>query len=84
MHVGLLSGQVFSPFGEHRVAGSHGGGGITSGINVLGGSPTSTMAWAVGIGGVWWDLRLASLLTHLFISLFSCFSATNFVVNEGA
>jgi len=30
MHVGLLSGQVFSPFGEDWLAGSHGGGGITS------------------------------------------------------
>jgi len=31
MRVGLLSGQVFSPFGEHWLAVSHGGGGITSG-----------------------------------------------------
>ena len=30
MRVGLLSGQVFSPFGEHWLAGSHVGGGITS------------------------------------------------------
>ena len=29
MHVGLLSGQVFSPFGEDWLAGSHGGGGIS-------------------------------------------------------
>ena len=28
MLVGLLSGQVFSPFGEDWLAGSHGGGGI--------------------------------------------------------
>jgi len=28
--VSLLSGQVFSPFGEDWFAGSHGGGGITS------------------------------------------------------
>ena len=37
MHVGLLSGrsgQVFSPFGEHWLAGSHGGGGISSGMTV--------------------------------------------------
>ena len=33
MRVGLLSGQVFSPFGELWLAGSHGGGGITSGIS---------------------------------------------------
>jgi len=38
------------------------------------------MAWAFGIGGAgvakaaWWDLRLASLLMHLFLflSLFFC------------
>jgi len=29
MHVGLLSGRVFSPFGEHWLKGSHGGGGIS-------------------------------------------------------
>ena len=28
-HVGLLSGQVFSPFSEHWLAGSHVGGGIS-------------------------------------------------------
>jgi len=28
-HVGLLSGQVFSPFGEHWLAGSHRGGSIS-------------------------------------------------------
>jgi len=33
MRVGLLSGQVFSPFGEDWPAGSHGGG-ITSQMNV--------------------------------------------------
>ena len=30
MRVGLLSGQVFSPFGEDWLVGSHGGSGITS------------------------------------------------------
>ena len=34
MHVGLLSGQVFSPFGELWLSESHGGGGITSGMNI--------------------------------------------------
>ena len=34
MRVGLLSRQVFSPFGEDWLAGSHGGGGITSQMNV--------------------------------------------------
>jgi len=29
MRVGLLSGQVFSPFCEHWLTGSHGGGGIS-------------------------------------------------------
>jgi len=33
VHVGLLSGQVFSPFGEDWLAGSHGGG-ISSGMNI--------------------------------------------------
>jgi len=33
MRVGLLSGQVFSPFGEDWLAGSHGGG-IASSMNV--------------------------------------------------
>ena len=33
MRVGLLSGQVFSTFGEDWLAGSHGGGGITSGMS---------------------------------------------------
>ena len=29
MRVGLLSGHVFSPFGERWLAGNHGGGGIS-------------------------------------------------------
>jgi len=33
--VGLLSEQVFSAFGEHWLAGSHGGDGITSRVNPL-------------------------------------------------
>jgi len=37
MRVGLLSGQVFSPFGEDCLAGSHGGG-ISLGINISIGS----------------------------------------------
>jgi len=36
-----LSGQVFSPFGEHWLAGSHGGGGITSVMNGSGRSTAS-------------------------------------------
>jgi len=30
IHVAVLSGEVFSPFGEHWLAGSHEGGGISS------------------------------------------------------
>ena len=54
MHVGLLSGQVFSPFDEDWLAGSHGGSGMSragacdaSGVfpNCGGGR------WALGIGG---------------------------------
>jgi len=33
MRVGLLSRQVFSPFGEFWLSGSHGGG-ITSGMSI--------------------------------------------------
>jgi len=31
MHIGLLSRQVFSPFGEFWLAGSHGGSGLLPG-----------------------------------------------------
>ena len=41
MHVGLLSGQVFSLFGEPWLSGSHGGGGITFEMNGSGGSTAS-------------------------------------------
>ena len=30
---------------------------------------------------VWWDLRLASLLTHLFVCLFVCLSARQFLTD---
>ena len=40
MRVGLLSGQVFFPFGELWLAGSHGSG-ITSGMNGSSGSCAS-------------------------------------------
>ena len=51
--VGLLSGQVFSPFGEHWLAESHGGGGgLTSGMNGSGGSTAlEQVAWTFGIAG---------------------------------
>jgi len=60
MHVGLLSGQAFSPFGEDWLAGSHGSGGISSGMTVSAAaacmwmrnkySELATMARAVGWG----------------------------------
>jgi len=86
MSVQLLSGQVFSHFGELWLAGSYGGG-ITSGmyeaINCMQAAASGEARWGFGIGcrgsvgqselgaaallkAVWWDLRLASLLTHLF------------------
>jgi len=73
MRVGLLSRQVFSPFGEHLLAGSHGSGGITSGMNGSGGTTASVHGMGIGNWGrrrclkgrIWWDRRLASLLTHL-------------------
>ena len=72
MHIGLLPGQIFSPFGELWLAGSYVGGGITSRMTVSARSCAS--AWhgqselgaAASRKAVWWDLRLASLLTHLF------------------
>jgi len=47
MHVGLLSRHVFSPFGEYWLAGSHGGGDITSGMN--GSSGRSASVHGMGI-----------------------------------
>ena len=52
--VGLLSGQVFSRFGELSLAGSHGGG-ITSGMNGSGGSTASEH----GMGIQNWGRRVA-------------------------
>ena len=74
MQVRLLSTMSFSHFGEHWLAGSHGGG-ITSGMNSPADLVRRSMAWAFEIGAaallkaVWWDLHLASLLTHLFVCL---------------
>jgi len=49
MRVGLLSGQVFVLFGEHWFAGSHGGGGISSGMTGSGGSWSCIIRnWARG------------------------------------
>jgi len=76
--IGLLSGQVFSPFGELWLAGSHGG--ITFRMNAhseytdeqctfleTNTEASGNARWAFGIGAsckaVWWNLRLASQLT---------------------
>jgi len=41
--------------------------------------------WELGAAAsrkaVWWDLRLASLLTHLFVCLFVCLSARQFLTD---
>ena len=76
MRVGLLSGQVCSPFGELWLAGSHGGDGISRYEPSVPCWPLATPAARVGghwqlrgaalLKAVWWDLCLASLLTHLF------------------
>jgi len=54
MRVGLLSRQAFSLFGELWLAGSHGGGGNTSGMY------TSTH-WCHAVAAVeaWWTVGIA-------------------------
>jgi len=93
VRVDLLSGQVFSPFGEHWLAGSHGGGGINRRPRVGSADHAGCHPWykpefsrrlvqlssmVTTVGGhwelhaaallkaVWWGMRLASLLKHLF------------------
>jgi len=84
MRVGLLSGQVFSPFAELWRAESHGGRHYFWNFNELGVvaelAPDNT-GGNLELGAVaqwvrrhclrplWWDLHLASLLAHL---LFFC------------
>jgi len=80
MRVGLLSGQVFSRFCELWLAGSHGAAASRRGWAIShwhSPSIRKSAAVAIGIAGgsallkaVWWDLRSASLLTHLFIYFF--------------
>jgi len=68
--VRLLSGQVFSHFGELWLARSHGGG-ITSGMSYIEVAVgQSELGAAPSRKTVWWDLRFASLLTHLFVCFF--------------
>jgi len=51
MSVGLLSGQVFSPFGEDWLVGSHGGGGISrAGRLRRVGSVSQLPRWSLDIG----------------------------------
>ena len=85
MRVRLLRGQVFSHFDELWLAWNHGGG-ITSGMYAstqcsyatapglralarLGAQ--SELGAAASRKAVWWNLRLASLLMHLYTSLFT-------------
>jgi len=68
MRVRLLSGMSFSHFGELWLAGSQGGG-ITSGMSYIEVAVgQSELGSAASRKAVWWDLRLASLLTHFFLS----------------
>ena len=75
MLVRLLSAMSFSHFCELWLAGSHGGG-ITSGMSYIeiavGQSELGAVGWwqlelgaAAWCKAVWWDFRLASVLTHL-------------------
>jgi len=70
----------FSHFGELWLAWNHGGS-ITSGMHVatywMKVAAPGEAWWGFGIGcrgsvallkAIWWDLRLASLLMHLFLS----------------
>ena len=82
MHVPLLSAMSFSHFGhfshfgELWLAGSHGGG-ITSGMSYIQMAPANhlpstgqlELRVAASRKTVWWDLHLASLLTHLLLLL---------------
>jgi len=79
MQVRLLSAMSFSHFGGLWLAGSHGGG-ITSVMSYIeitvGQSERGTVArWQLELlaaalpRAVWWDFRLASLLTHLLLLL---------------
>jgi len=65
--VRLLCAMSFSHFGQLWLAGSHGGG-ITSWSGSRNWPPWyghSELGAAASRKAVWWDLRLASLLTHL-------------------
>jgi len=60
IRVGLLSGQVFSPFGEDWLAGSHGGGGISRRPGVD--RRFVRLSSMVTTVGGHWELRAAALL----------------------
>jgi len=58
MHVGLLSGQVFSHFGKDCLAGSHGGDGITSRMN----APMKSYSQEMCVpGNKYWSQRWRSM-----------------------
>jgi len=74
MRVGILSGHVFSPFGELWLARSHGAAALLPDeclrrILCIGAWHGHSELGAVAalLKAVWWDLRLPSLLTHLFV-----------------
>ena len=78
--VRLLAGISFSHFGELWLAESHGGGisfGMYAVRNWMKAAAPSEARWDSELGAaallkaVWWDLRLASLLTHLLFCLWS-------------
>ena len=66
VRVGLLSGHVFCHFGELWLGWIHGGGitSVMSYIKVAMGQ--SELEVAASLKAAWWNLLLASLLTHLF------------------
>jgi len=82
IRVRLLSREVFSHFGELWIAGSDGNG-ITSEMSCIEVAVGQTELGLMIVGhlelragasrkAVWWDLRLASLLTHLFCTFVAC------------
>jgi len=48
----------------------HGGQGVTSVVECSAPRQGSELGAAASTKAIWWDMRLASLLTHLFVFLF--------------
>ena len=77
----LLSGQVFSPFGEHWLAGSHGGGGISRRPGV-GSADRAVASMLTRVGGHW-ELRAAALLKAVYmVGYASCTPADALVISS--